>query len=117
MLFPEICDCLNARIYYSPNKAEELDIHNITAGDLMSEVLVFDKDNVLLVTALNSEQVLRTAAMVDALGVVLVNSKEPSERMISLAEELGVFILSTELPMFDTCIALNSCMVRTDPYV
>ena len=73
-------------------------------------LLVFDKENLLLVTSLNSEQALRTASVVDALGVVLVNSKTPTSLMMSLAKELDISVLSTPKPMFDTCAALHQLL-------
>ncbi len=114
MLFSEICNSLDCRVYYKAPQFEDVTVQNITAGDLMSEVLVFDHEHALLVTALNSEQVLRTAAMVDALGVLLVNSKVPGEKMISLAEDLDISLMSTSLSMFDSCVALHQLMNKND---
>jgi hypothetical protein len=48
--------------------------------------------------------------MVDALGVLLVNAKTPGTVMISLAEELGVALLSTPESMFDACAALHGLL-------
>lgn len=110
MHFSEIRNSLECREFNRGDNYESAEIENITAGDLMSEVLVFDKENLLLVTSLNSEQALHTANMVDALGVLLVNSKTPSDVMIALAKEQGVALLSTSKPMFDTCAALHSLL-------
>lgn len=107
MRFPEISSCLESTEYHRGESFETAEVQNVTAGDLMSEVLVFDKENLLLVTALNSEQVLRTANVVDALGVVLVNGKKPNETMLKLAEELGIALLSTPKSLFDTCVSLH----------
>lgn len=106
MRFPEISSCLTCKEYYRGDKFESAEVQSVTAGDLMSEVLVFDRENLLLVTALNSEQTLRTADIVDALGIVLVNGKIPSDGMIRLAEEMGIALLSTSKTLFDTCVAL-----------
>lgn len=114
MRFSEMSSSLKCREYNRGDNFQSAEIENITAGDLMSEVLVYDRENLLLVTSLNSDQVLRTANMVDALGVLLVNSKIPSERMISLAGELGVALLSTPESMFDTCAALHSLLHKGD---
>lgn len=108
MRFSEISGCLNCTEYHRGSTWESAEVQNVTAGDLMSEVLVFEKENLLLVTALNSEQTLRTASVVDALGVVLVNGKSPNENMVSLARELSISLLSTPNSMFDTCVALSN---------
>ncbi len=114
MLFTVISDSLKCQIYHKETNFENTDIRNITAGDLMSEVLVVEHEHVLLVTALNSEQVLRTASMVDALGVVLVNAKVPGAEMISLAKDLGITLLSTSYSLFDTCAVLSRLMEKED---
>jgi hypothetical protein len=106
MRFTEISESLKCQEYNQGDNFETGEIEYVTAGDLMSEVLVFDKENLLLVTSLNSEQVIRTANMVDAAGVVLVNSKIPNEQMISLARDFGIVLLSTQNSMFETCAIL-----------
>ena len=55
-------------------------IKHIVASDLMSEVLVAEEENLLLITALNTEQTIRTAHIVDALGILLVNGKKTPTR-------------------------------------
>jgi len=106
MRFTEISKSLECQEFSQGDHFDSGEIKYVTAGDLMSEVLVFDKENLLLVTSLNSEQVLRTANIVDAAGVVLVNSKIPNEQMISLAQDLGIVLLSTQSSMFETCAIL-----------
>ncbi|MDF1567933.1 MAG: DRTGG domain-containing protein [Spirochaetaceae bacterium] len=113
MRFTEIIRCLECQVFNRGDNFETGEIEYVTAGDLMSEVLVFDKENLLLVTSLNSEQVLRTANIVDAIGVVLVNSKIPNEQMISLARDLGVVLLSTQNSMFETCAILYSLLTNS----
>lgn len=107
MRFPDISSCLECEIFNRGENYESVEVLNVTAGDLMSEVLVFDRDNLLLVTALNSEQTLRTANVVDALGIVLVNGKKPAEAMITLAKEMGISLLSTPKTLFDACVCLH----------
>ena len=113
MRFPEICRALDCTEYNSGKNFSGAEVKNVAAGDLMSEVLVFDLENLLLVTSLNSEQVLRTADMVDAVGVVLVNGKEPSDSMMALARDQGTILLSTDLSMFNACAVLHSLLKGT----
>ena len=113
MRFPDICRALDCIEYNRGEDIADKEIRNVTAGDLMSEVLVFDLEDMLLVTSLNSEQVLRTADMVDAVGVVLVNGKEPSDAMVSLARDQGTALLSTPRSMFEACAVLHSLLTGT----
>ena len=82
-------------------------IRKIVASDLMSDVLVVDEDDMLLLTSLVSDQVLRTAQVVGAVGVVVVNGKPLPSSMVAVAHGLGVSLLTTPLAKFDACVALH----------
>lgn len=84
---------------------ERLDTEVQTACgcDLMSDVLSFVKDQALLLTGLINEQVVRTAEMMDMKAIIFVRGKTPSEAILSLANEAGIVILSTDLPMYLAC--------------
>ncbi|WP_319561022.1 hypothetical protein [Marispirochaeta sp.] len=114
MRFPDISSCLECEEFHRGEDYESVEVKNVTAGDLMSEVLVFDKENLLLITALNSEQTLRTAHVVDALGVILVNGKRPSAAMIKLASEMGISLLSTGMTLFDACVTLHHLITTAE---
>ena len=114
MRFPDIRRILEGVEHHRGSGFDTTVIRHVTAGDLMSEVLVYDKENLLLVTSLNSEQVIRTANIVDAAGIVLVNSKTPNEQMISLARDLGIVLLSTQNSMFETCAILYRLLNSPD---
>lgn len=90
----------------SPEKVEFFDV---VVSDLMSDVLVSNHDAFVLVTSLNSEQVVRTADIVDALAIVLTNGKEPQPALRNLAETHGIPLLATPFTTFDACRALAGC--------
>ena len=46
---------------------------------------------------------IRTAEMMDMHCIVFVRSKKPSDEMISLAQESGIVILTTNLRMYEAC--------------
>ena len=79
---------------------EETEVRKAFASDLMSDVLTLLEDHLLLVTGLNTIQTIRTAEMADIRCVVLVRGKTPNERMVELAEEQGITLLSTGYSMF-----------------
>jgi len=72
----------------------------------MSDVIAFVKDEVALLTGLNTIQAVRTAIIMDVSVLIIVRGKEPSPEMISLAEDNGIAVLSTNLPMFLACGSL-----------
>lgn len=89
---------------------ENTEIKHVVASDLMSDVLVIDDEDFLLVTSLNSDQVVRTADIVGASGIILVNGKKPFSGLVKLADEHELPILSTELSCFETCVALGKLL-------
>lgn len=86
-----------------------IEFHDVVVSDLMSDVLVAERDDFLLVTSLTSEQVLRTADIVDARAILITNGKHPQRAMETLARQQGVPVLMTAMTTFDACRALADC--------
>ena len=78
--------------------------------DLMSDVLTVDHEDFLLITSLTSDQVARTADIVGAVGVVLVNGKTPQPGLRTLAEDLEIPVMGTKLPCFEFSAALGKLL-------
>jgi hypothetical protein len=110
MTFGDIVEQLPAYVVHRGSDFDDLDLQNVVAGDLMSDVLVVEYENLLMVTSLNSEQILRTADMVGARGVLLVNDKAPFAAVKTLAREQDISFLSTPLSLFEACVALGRLM-------
>lgn len=72
--------------------------------DLMSDVLSFIKsENTLLLTGLTNRQVIYTANAVDIKAICFVRGKQPDEEIVKLAAKHDMVILTTKLPMFESC--------------
>jgi hypothetical protein len=108
MTLSEIVENLPAHVVNKSSDFMNIKIHNIVASDLMSDVLVTDFDDVLLVTSLASEQTVRTADIVGMRCIILVNDKLPQAAMKALAEDENISILSTPLSTFETCLSLGT---------
>ncbi|AFG38433.1 DRTGG domain-containing protein [Spirochaeta africana] len=78
--------------------------------DLMSDVLTVEHEDFLLVTSLTSDQVARTADIVGAVGIVLVNGKTPQPALVTLAEDLDIPVLGSRMSGFDFSVALGKLM-------
>jgi len=77
--------------------------HELTyafASDLMSDVLTVNCNNLLLITGLANVQTIRTAEMSDIDCILFVRSKTVTPEMKSLAEELGMSLLTCSMSMF-----------------
>ncbi len=108
----DISKALSCAEYMQSTAFSDGRIEHVVASDLMSEVLIAEEENLLLITALNTEQTIRTAHIVDALGILLVNGKKPQPGMIKLAEEFDLALISTESGMFNSCAAVHKLITQ-----
>lgn len=77
---------------------------------MMSEVLTTDKDEIILITQLSSTQVIRTTDSVGGVGVLIVNDTPIQSGLKELAENLGITVLRTKLPGFETCLEIGKLL-------
>ncbi len=110
MKLTDMLEPLGCQVIHKSAGFTELTIENVTASDLMSDVLVVDQRNLLLVTSLASDQVIRTADIVDAGAVMVVNGKALPGNMLSLARELDMTLLLTKLTKFMACARIGRLM-------
>ena len=98
----EIIDILDAEVVTGTENLE-LDIQCGCGSDLMSDVMAYVKENVVLLTGLVSPQVIRTAEMMDIKVVIFVRGKDIPQNIVDLASEKEITILKTKHPMFISC--------------
>ena len=101
MKVKEIMEILDAELLAGSDT--EMEIMAACGSDLMSDVMAYVKDNVLLLTGLVSPQVIRTAEMMDIRAVVFVRGKNPGKAILDLANEKGMLVMTTHNPMFIAC--------------
>ena len=77
--------------------------HAACAGDVMSDVLAYVKDQALLLTGMVNPQVVRTAEMMDMKCIVFVRGKVPDETILEMARERDIVVMTSEKPMFIAC--------------
>lgn len=109
--FKKVQEALEAKIHHKAGDYETRFIGKVVACDLMSDVLVEEGEDFLLVTYLSSEQVARTADMVSAAGILLVGGKTPQPGLVKTAEDRGLSLLSTPLGCFEACVRLGALQV------
>ncbi len=85
-------------------------VHHVVAADLMSDVLLVDSDDMLLITSLASDQVLRTAHIVGAMGVVVANGKPIPATMVGVARMLGIPLVTAPLPKYESCVRIHAAL-------
>ncbi len=102
MILSEVVEILGCEVHACTGKLKSV-ITSACGSDLMSDVMAFSKENAMLLTGLVNPQVVRTAEMMDIRVVVFVRGKKPTGGMCEMAEEKGIVLLSTDLPMFVSC--------------
>ena len=83
------------------------DVVMACGSDLMSDVLSFVKSEAILLTGLTNPQVVRTAEMADLVAICFVRGKKPGQETIEIAKSKNIPLLTTSLPMFESCGRLH----------
>lgn len=97
-----IMNLLSAQFF--TNVSDEQLNHNIESAfscDLMSDVLAYVEEDILLITGLSQIQSLRTAEMLDIKYILYVRGKHPNQEMIELAEINQMILIGTGLTMYE----------------
>jgi hypothetical protein len=89
--------------YFCGEENASLEIASACGADLMSDVIAFVKDRVVLMTGLVNPQVIRTATLLDIHAVIFVRGKVPTRDMIDMANEAEIILGGTKLPLFLAC--------------
>jgi serine kinase of HPr protein (carbohydrate metabolism regulator) len=100
MKIKEIAEAINGQVVVEP--AVDVELNCAFAADLMSDILVFGKPQMLMITGLVNPQALRTAEMSDMPVIVFVRGKRPPESMLDLARNLGLGIILSPYTMYET---------------
>lgn len=111
MTVRQIASILDARIFAGQDNLD-LEVNSACGADLMSDVMAFVKEKVVLLTGLVNPQALRTADLLDIKIVVFVRGKTPTEDLVEMAGEYGMVILSTKYSMFLACGRLYEAGLR-----
>ena len=85
-------------------------VGTVVANDLMSDVLLNDGEDILLLTSLASDQAIRTANIVGAMGVVVHNGKPLPATMCQVADTLGIPLVSSPLSKYEACVRIHEAL-------
>jgi hypothetical protein len=98
--------------FFCGEEQADLEIASACGADLMSDVIAFVKDRVVLMTGLVNPQVIRTATLLDIHAVIFVRGKVPTRDMIEMANEADIILGGTKLPLFLSCGKLYEAGLR-----
>jgi predicted transcriptional regulator len=99
MKVSEVKKILKARILVG-EEHEDTEVLSAFGSDLMSDVMAFVNESVLLLTGLINPQVIRTAEMMDIKAIVFVRGKHIDDEILNLAKEKNIIVISTKYTMY-----------------
>ncbi len=105
-----LIDSLAIKILTAPAGWEEREISGAFASDLISDILVIEGENTLLVTSLLSDQVLHAADVVGASAVIFVNRNHVPASLGKAAAKQNLPLFHTPLTKFDFCVRLGNLL-------
>ena len=111
MKIKDIVDILNAELIVGEDKLN-VEIDTAGASDMISDILLMAKTGMMILTGLNSPQIIRSASMLDVKAVVVVRDKKPLPKMIEMADQYGVILMQTKFGMYKSCGLLYSNGVK-----
>lgn len=82
---------------------ETNDIHQVYAGDRMSDLLGAVGGGTLLVTHIANQGLLRLIELMDAAALCFVNGVYPDEILVEAARDSGTALLVSPFDMYETC--------------
>lgn len=97
-----IAAILGGEVLCGAERADEV-VSSACGCDLMSDVLAFTRPGSVLLTGLTNPQVVRTAEMLDLKAVVFVRSKRPDPNTIEMARSVGLAVICTPFPLYESC--------------
>lgn len=97
-----IQEILNAQVLCGKDKLRR-EIFCACGSDLMSDVLRYAKEDIVLLTGLTNMHVIRTADLAGIDCIVFVRNKLPGADILKEAEELNMIVLRTQMPMYEAC--------------
>lgn len=107
MELSKIVESIECSMLYKSLNFDTTDISGVVVTNMMSNVLASDHDDFLLVTELASDQVLRTADIVSARAVLIVDNTNISASILALAKEFDITLLNTILSASESREIIN----------
>jgi len=101
MKLTDVAQRTGSRIVLNPEKAKDVEVARIYAGDNISDILSQVSGTTSLVTNLTNSLLPRVADLMEGQGICLLNGVDPNAELLDAAREHGTMFLP--VGMFETC--------------
>lgn len=115
MKLREILVQLNGRQLYPNEELMEREYSYAVATDMMSNVMLGNVDDSILITSLVNPQVIRASEMMNISSIIITGGKAVTDTMIELAQNRNIALASTDLPTFTVCGKLHNLGLTEGP--
>jgi predicted transcriptional regulator len=102
MKLSAVKDALNAGVLYGEEQLNKT-VRSAGGADLMNAVLATGSKGAVLLTGLNTVDVILTANKANIAAVVFVRGKMPTAEALELAQQFQIPLLRTSLSLFVAC--------------
>ena len=103
MKLTDLAEKTGAKIVLNDEKANDIEVVRIYAGDNISDILNQVSGTTLLVTNLSNSLLPRVTNLMDGHGICLVNGVVPKGELLDAARDHGTVILVSPVGVFETC--------------
>jgi len=110
MNLKQVVETLDAKPLVVLDGWEELVIEEVFASDLISDILVSEGDDQLLLTSLTSPQVVRTASLVGATAIILVYRRQTPPELEAAARQQDLPLFRSTMTKFEACVRLGKLL-------
>jgi hypothetical protein len=97
----EIVKVLDASVL--SGRLPEGEVQSACGSDMMSDVLAYPKERMVLLTGLTNLHVVRTCEMLDVMMIVFVRGKVPPKDVLEMADDLGIAVIGTPHTLYESC--------------
>lgn len=115
MKLREILRMVDAEMLYENEAAMDKDYSYAVATDLMSNVMLGNVDDSILITSLVNAQVIRASEMMNLSAIIITSDKPVSEGMVELAANRSIALALTQMPTFTVCGRLHQMGITEGP--
>ena len=105
MTVKAIAERLGLRVLSMPDPEREATCGY--AGDLLSWVMGRAAEGSVWATVMTNVNVIAVATLADTAAVVICEDSAVRDDIISVAKEKGINLFSSELPIYEFCVALS----------
>ena len=113
MKLSAVAESLSARVIHGTDEQLQQEVHTAAASDMMSDVLARRSTPDLMLTGLATLQAIRTPAVAGIKAVVIVRGKPVDEKLVEVAREEDIVLMSTDKSLFDASGLLYEAGMRS----